>query len=453
MAARRLQRERPGLTVVTGTNLATLLDFAVRTSDLSPADAARHAAEKGRAAAARGRGAGGRVALELFRIDDRLIHGQVVVGWGQPLDLGFIVLVDDEVAAQRLGAGALPHGRAAGDGRLLRLRRSRPPTDSPGYQERPPRGPPPHRRHRDHARLSMPRHHPERQPRRHPPSRRPRAAAALRLPRRPTRRPRCARLPPAASPSPRRTCPPRARSRSTRSCSARGAGDAGRGAGVLGILGAPARAGRRQLPAGDDVPPASSPPRSPAPCSVRRSADSSSARRSSCFALETLPFGASRYPEWGSARSSAAPSSPSPVTGAAARWCSPCSRPSPGPGSAAGRWCSCGAQRPLGARAARRRVAGRAAVVTGLQLYGLTADLLRGAAMTIVGLLLFVRRDAPGARAVEPVAPAVAGRARRRSPRSWPPVPATRSFTRPPGPAWLLAGGVLVGLALLGAMS
>lgn len=36
--------------------------------------------------------------IELFRIDDRLIHGQVVVGWGQPLDLGFIVLVDDEVA-------------------------------------------------------------------------------------------------------------------------------------------------------------------------------------------------------------------------------------------------------------------------------------------------------------------------------------------------------------------
>jgi D-glucosaminate PTS system EIIB component len=39
------------------------------------------------------------VGLELHRIDDRLIHGQVVVGWGQPLDLGFIVLVDDEVAA------------------------------------------------------------------------------------------------------------------------------------------------------------------------------------------------------------------------------------------------------------------------------------------------------------------------------------------------------------------
>ena len=37
--------------------------------------------------------------VELFRIDDRLIHGQVVVGWGQPLDIGFIVLVDDTVAA------------------------------------------------------------------------------------------------------------------------------------------------------------------------------------------------------------------------------------------------------------------------------------------------------------------------------------------------------------------
>ena len=37
--------------------------------------------------------------IEAYRVDDRLIHGQVVVGWGQPLDLGFIVLVDDAVAA------------------------------------------------------------------------------------------------------------------------------------------------------------------------------------------------------------------------------------------------------------------------------------------------------------------------------------------------------------------
>ena len=38
------------------------------------------------------------MSLVLYRVDDRLIHGQVVVGWGQPLDIGFIVLVDDEVA-------------------------------------------------------------------------------------------------------------------------------------------------------------------------------------------------------------------------------------------------------------------------------------------------------------------------------------------------------------------
>jgi mannose/fructose/N-acetylgalactosamine-specific phosphotransferase system component IIB len=37
--------------------------------------------------------------IALYRIDDRLIHGQVVVGWGQPLNLEFIILVDDQVAA------------------------------------------------------------------------------------------------------------------------------------------------------------------------------------------------------------------------------------------------------------------------------------------------------------------------------------------------------------------
>ena len=37
--------------------------------------------------------------LELFRIDDRLVHGQVVIGWGLPHALGFLVVVDDEIAA------------------------------------------------------------------------------------------------------------------------------------------------------------------------------------------------------------------------------------------------------------------------------------------------------------------------------------------------------------------
>jgi len=39
------------------------------------------------------------MSIKLFRIDDRLIHGQVVVGWGQPLHVRFIVLVDDVVRA------------------------------------------------------------------------------------------------------------------------------------------------------------------------------------------------------------------------------------------------------------------------------------------------------------------------------------------------------------------
>jgi mannose/fructose/N-acetylgalactosamine-specific phosphotransferase system component IIB len=37
------------------------------------------------------------MSIALYRLDDRLIHGQVVVGWGKPLNVGFIVLVDDAV--------------------------------------------------------------------------------------------------------------------------------------------------------------------------------------------------------------------------------------------------------------------------------------------------------------------------------------------------------------------
>ena len=37
--------------------------------------------------------------IVLFRVDERLIHGQVVVGWGGPLHADRMVLVDDEIAA------------------------------------------------------------------------------------------------------------------------------------------------------------------------------------------------------------------------------------------------------------------------------------------------------------------------------------------------------------------
>lgn len=36
--------------------------------------------------------------LVVCRIDDRLIHGQVVVGWARPLRIDRIVLIDDQVA-------------------------------------------------------------------------------------------------------------------------------------------------------------------------------------------------------------------------------------------------------------------------------------------------------------------------------------------------------------------
>lgn len=35
----------------------------------------------------------------LVRVDDRLVHGQVVVGWGRALKLRSIILVDDAIAA------------------------------------------------------------------------------------------------------------------------------------------------------------------------------------------------------------------------------------------------------------------------------------------------------------------------------------------------------------------
>jgi len=47
IAARRLQRERPDMVVVTGANLPSLLDFVFQTG-LAPGPAAGHAADKGR---------------------------------------------------------------------------------------------------------------------------------------------------------------------------------------------------------------------------------------------------------------------------------------------------------------------------------------------------------------------------------------------------------------------
>jgi mannose/fructose/N-acetylgalactosamine-specific phosphotransferase system component IIB len=55
--------------------------------------------------------------LDLLRIDERLLHGQVIVGWGMRLQLEYYVIVDDEVAASEwekdLYAAGLPDGADA----------------------------------------------------------------------------------------------------------------------------------------------------------------------------------------------------------------------------------------------------------------------------------------------------------------------------------------------------
>jgi mannose/fructose/N-acetylgalactosamine-specific phosphotransferase system component IIB len=37
--------------------------------------------------------------IVLFRVDERLIHGQVVVGWGERLNMDRIIVVDDDLCA------------------------------------------------------------------------------------------------------------------------------------------------------------------------------------------------------------------------------------------------------------------------------------------------------------------------------------------------------------------
>lgn len=109
-----------------------------------------------------------------------------------------------------------------------------------------------------------------------------------------------------------------------------------------------------------------------------------------CFALETLPVGASRYPEWGSS---------SAVGGAVIATLSP-TNPDAALALAVittlvmawfGGW-SMVQLRLLNAKWARARheavARGSRNVVNGLQLYGMTADLLRGGLMTLLGLAI-----------------------------------------------------------------
>ena len=52
--------------------------------------------------------------IAVYRIDERLLHGQVVVGWGRRLGIGFYAVVDDRIARtaweRDLYGSALPAG-------------------------------------------------------------------------------------------------------------------------------------------------------------------------------------------------------------------------------------------------------------------------------------------------------------------------------------------------------
>jgi mannose/fructose/N-acetylgalactosamine-specific phosphotransferase system component IIC len=166
------------------------------------------------------------------------------------------------------------------------------------------------------------------------------------------------------------------------------------------------------------------------------------------FALETLPFGASRYPEWGSAA----------VVGGGLFAMRP-----DGPGTFAvavlialvaawvGSW-SMVQVRKLNARLARARhedvAGGSKRVVEGLQVFGLTADLVRGGVLTAALLALAVPTHefvlgrwgsdprVSSAVVVSLAASVAAGAV-------WKVVHAA------PAARWLLLGGIGIGLALL----
>lgn len=52
--------------------------------------------------------------LDLFRIDERLLHGQVLVGWGERLGIAYYVIADDPLVdsrwEQELYASGAPEG-------------------------------------------------------------------------------------------------------------------------------------------------------------------------------------------------------------------------------------------------------------------------------------------------------------------------------------------------------
>jgi mannose/fructose/N-acetylgalactosamine-specific phosphotransferase system component IIC len=167
------------------------------------------------------------------------------------------------------------------------------------------------------------------------------------------------------------------------------------------------------------------------------------------FALETLPFGASRYPEWGSASVvGGALYAMQPDGSAGALTIAVCAALVTG---AAGSWTMIWNRRLIARWAASMRDAlasGSCDAVTKLQLRGLTSDAVRGGLLTFVALLVFAPLEhallerwsfsaAQSREAVVICAGAVAGGA------IWKIVQSTK------GTNWFLLGGVAIGSLLL----
>ena len=166
------------------------------------------------------------------------------------------------------------------------------------------------------------------------------------------------------------------------------------------------------------------------------------------IALETLPFGASRYPEWGSAAvvggalAALQPASAGAMTLAvvgalATAWI--------------GGWTMVVLRRLNAAWARRHRAsldAGSYRTVVGLQIFGLTADLVRGGALALVALVAL----APVARAVASLwgLGAEASRAVVVGIAATVAVGAVwKLFHLTPGARWLFIGGLAIGSLLL----
>ncbi|MBI3792098.1 MAG: PTS sugar transporter subunit IIC [Gemmatimonadetes bacterium] len=167
------------------------------------------------------------------------------------------------------------------------------------------------------------------------------------------------------------------------------------------------------------------------------------------IALETLPFGASRYPEWGSAA----------VVGGALFAMQPTGRAGALTlavlGALAVAWLGGGSMVALRRLNARRARAVRAEVdagawsaVRGLMLGGIALDLLRGGLVTLLALLVFVpvMQAAIGGWTLDPAvsrATAVTLLAAVAVAACW------KIFHGSRAARWLFAGGLLAGLALV----